>query len=225
MDFLIDPLLEIDEYNKVLSSINNYSIPVGITGPSDSQKAHIAYALCEHSGNKGIFIAYNEMQARRLYDDFAFFLEDRVLFFPAKEVIMHDVEAKSNDSVFQRTSALERMLEGSYNMLVTSAEAFSQVIVSREYFEKCILEFEPGTIVDLEQISRRLLEMGYDRVVIVENKGQFTVRGGIIDIFSVSCDYPVRIELLVHCVFQSNSDNTLLVIIYYIDTSYITFFQ
>jgi transcription-repair coupling factor (superfamily II helicase) len=195
MDFLIDPLLEIDEYNKVLSSINNYSIPVGITGPSDSQKAHIAYALCEHSGNKGIFIAYNEMQARRLYDDFAFFLEDRVLFFPAKEVIMHDVEAKSNDSVFQRTSALERMLEGSYNMLVTSAEAFSQVIVSREYFEKCILEFESGTIVDLEQISRRLLEMGYDRVVIVENKGQFTVRGGIIDIFSVSCDYPVRIEL------------------------------
>jgi transcription-repair coupling factor (superfamily II helicase) len=195
MDFLIDPLLEIDEYNKVLSSINNYSIPVGITGPSDSQKAHIAYALCEHSGNKGIFIAYNEMQARRLYDDFAFFLEDRVLFFPAKEVIMHDVEAKSNDSVFQRTSALERMLEGSYNMLVTSAEAFSQVIVSREYFEKCILEFEPGTIVDLEQLSRRLLKMGYDRVVAVENKGQFTVRGGIIDIFSVNCEYPVRIEL------------------------------
>ena len=71
---LIDPLLEINEYNQVLNSIRINSAPVNITGPSDSQKAHIAYAICEHLNLKGLYIAPNEMQARRLYEDFLFFV-------------------------------------------------------------------------------------------------------------------------------------------------------
>lgn len=195
MNYLIDPLFEIEEYNEILKSLKSYSIPISISGPSDSQKVHISCGICRHLGQKGIFIAFNEMQARRMYEDFSFFLGDDVLFLPAKEIMMHDVEAKSNDAIFQRLRVLDRIIEGSYSFLVTSAEAVSQKLMSRQLFESCVLKFSPGGKVDLTVLLQKLVEMGYERVNAVEAAGQFAIRGGIIDIFPVNLDYAVRVEL------------------------------
>jgi len=195
MEFLINPLLEIEEYKDILNSIRSYSGPVSVTGPSDSQKVHLTHAISEHTGKKGIYVAFNEMQARRMYDDFAFFIGEDALFFPSREIMLHDVEAKSYDSVFQRTKVLDRISEGRFRFLITSAEAISKVLVSKKYFKENILEIELGTRVNLGELPARLIEMGFERVDIVEGKGQFAIRGGIIDIFSINDEHAVRIEL------------------------------
>ncbi len=195
MDNLINPLLELDEYRQALKSAKEYKRPVNIVGPSESQKAHFCHAICTHAGYKGIYVAYNEMQARRFYEDFTYFMGDDVLFFPTKEVMLYDVEAKSNDAVYQRLSVLNKLLEGNFKLVVTSIEAISHKLIEPELFSKSIKKIATGSRIDLDSFSKELVMMAYERVESVERHGQFAIRGGIADVFSIDGDNPVRIEL------------------------------
>jgi transcription-repair coupling factor (superfamily II helicase) len=195
MNYLINPLLEIHEYNEILSALKNYIMPVNIGGPSDSQKAHISWAICKHLGLKGMFVAFNEMQARKIYEDFIFFAGEEVVFLPTKEIMMHDVEAKSYDAVFQRVKAIDRIVEGKYKFIITSAEASIHKLIPKKMFESNIISFSIGGRINLSELSKKLISMGYERLSVVEGSGQFAIRGGIIDIFSVDSDNAVRIEL------------------------------
>lgn len=195
MEFLIKPLKEIPEYCNILDSVKNGRTPVGVTGVSESQKAHLVYAVCSHLGLKGMYVTFNELQARKIHEDFSFFLGDDVLLFPSREIMMHDVEARSHDSIFQRLRVLDRMIEGRFGLVVVSAEALSQILASSAVFKQNTLNFTQGQRIKLDELSRKLVEMGYERVVTVEGPGQFSVRGGIVDLFSVNIEHPVRIEL------------------------------
>ncbi|MCR4436430.1 MAG: transcription-repair coupling factor [Clostridiales bacterium] len=195
MNFLTDPLLEIKEYNQILNFIKTGNTPVGIEGPSDSQKAHIAYGLCQHLKRRGIFIAFNEIQARKMYEDFSFFFGDDVLLYSSKEVMLYDIEAKSYEAVFQRLNALDRIVEGKYRFIVTSIEAAAQKLIPKDEFSGCILNFTLDGTADLTAVAQSLTAMGYERVDTVEGMGQFAVRGGIIDIFPVNSEFALRMEL------------------------------
>jgi transcription-repair coupling factor (superfamily II helicase) len=195
MSYIIDPLLELEEYRQALSSAKDYTRPVNITGPSESQKAHICHALCSHSGQKGIYVAFNEMQARKFYEDFTFFMGEDVLFYPTKEIMLYDVEAKSNDAVFQRLLVLDRILRGDFTFVVTSVEALSHKLVRPELFDKNRIEIGSDSRIDLEKLAQSLVMMAYEHVDSVERHGQFAIRGGIVDLFSIDSDSAVRLEL------------------------------
>ncbi|NTV91077.1 MAG: transcription-repair coupling factor, partial [Clostridiales bacterium] len=197
-DYLVSPLLEIEEYREALSDVRDAAglrKPINISGPSDSQKAHLCHALCLHSGRKGIFVAFNEMQARRYFEDFSFFLGEDAVFFPSKEIMFHDVEAKSYDAVYNRIKAVDRIASGNYSVIVTSVEAVSHKMIPPELFLASIIEINEGESINQEDIIRRLVMMAYERVDAVETAGQFAIRGGIIDVFSIDADYASRIEL------------------------------
>ncbi|MCX7711973.1 MAG: transcription-repair coupling factor [Clostridia bacterium] len=195
MKSLITPLRQIGEYNEILDTIKKNRLPLNISGPSDSQKAHLCYALCSHLNCKGLFITFNEMNARKMLEDFVFFHEEETVFFPSKEIMLHDVEAKSYDAVFQRLEALDRINSGDFKFVVTSAEAVAHKLISKKIFEQNTLSFKIGDRLDLDPLYNKLIAMGYERVHTVEGKGQFAVRGGIIDIYSINLAAAVRIEL------------------------------
>lgn len=195
MNYLISPLLELDEYNEILGAIQRYTAPVNVAGPSDSQKAHISYAICSHCNLKGIYVAFNEMHARKMYEDFSYFYGDDVLFFPSKEIMLHDVEAKSYDSIYQRLIVLDKLIKGDFKFIVTSAEAIMQKLMPLTLFQHSIETFVLGGRVNLIDLPQRLVSMGYERVSVVEGRGQFSIRGGIIDIFSIDSENAIRIEL------------------------------
>lgn len=195
MEYITNPLLEIDEYKRILDSIKKYENAVNIAGPSDSQKVHISYSLYRHLGIRGIYVTYNEMQARKLYEDFSFFMGDEAVYFPAREIMLHDVEAKSYDAAYQRLDLLHRIIEKRFGVIVVSIEAMVQKLVSPQLFIKSILEFTVGDSIDIAGLPHKLVSIGYERVVTVEGKGQFAVRGGIIDVFPVNSAYAVRVEL------------------------------
>lgn len=194
LNCMIQPLLEIDEYNQILKSIKDYSVPLNINGPSDSQKVHLAYAICSHLDIRGLFVTYNEMQARKLYDDFSYFLGDRAVLFTAKEIMLHDIAAKSNDAVHQRIKTLSRIAAGEYSVIVASAEAMMQKLVPLELFRQNMVAVKTGMRLWPGDLAAKLMQMGYERVAAVEGKGQFAVRGGIFDIFPVISDLPSRVE-------------------------------
>jgi transcription-repair coupling factor (superfamily II helicase) len=108
MKYFAYKLKEIDGYRELLDRISGKTKTVGISGPSDSQKVHICHAILEHSGQKGIYVTYNEIRARRAFEDFSMFMGDRALLFPAREVLMHDIEARSNESMHERLKTLYR---------------------------------------------------------------------------------------------------------------------
>ncbi len=195
MEFITNPLLEIDEYKTVLNSIKRYNNAINISGPSDSQKVHISYSLYRHLGIRGIYITYNEMQARKLYEDFSFFMGDEAVYFPAKEIMLHDVEAKSYDTAYQRLDLLNRIIENRFGIIVVSIEAMVQKLISPQLFSQSILEYKVGDRIEFTDLPHKLVSAGYERVSTVEGKGQFAVRGGIADIFPVNLTYAVRIEL------------------------------
>lgn len=195
MSCLINALSESTDYKNIINSIKKGVTPVDITGPSDSQKAHTSYFMCKSLNLNGMYIAYNEIQARKMHEDFTFFFGEDVLFFPKKEIMLYDVEAKSNDITFQRIGIFERLIKNDYKFIVTSAEAIIQKLVCKKIFEENILKIDINSTINLLDLSKNLITIGYERVSIVEGKGQFVVKGGIVDIFPVNIDYAVRIEL------------------------------
>lgn len=194
-EYLIDPLLESKAYMDVIDNIRRGETQTAINGPSESQKAHISYAICSHLNCKGIIIAYNELQARKIYEDFSNFFGKDVILFSSKEIMLHDVEAKSYDAVYERVIALDRILKHDYKFIVISAEAIVQKLIGKELFETSCLRFDHDNRIDLTLVIQKLISVGYERVTTVEGKGQFAVRGGIIDVFPINCESAYRIEL------------------------------
>jgi transcription-repair coupling factor (superfamily II helicase) len=195
MRYFTDKLKGIDEYRDVLGRISGKSRRISITGPSDSQKVHLCHAIAEHAGRRGIYVTYNEFQARKAFEDFSMLLGENALLFPAREVLMHDIEARSNESEHERIKALHRIITGEYGIIVASAEAMALKLVSPGVFKESTIEVGRNSIVDPGKISEKLVSIGYERVFEVEARGQFSIRGGILDIFSVNSSDPVRIEL------------------------------
>ncbi len=195
MNLFTDPLLKLNEYNILLESVRENKGTISVIGPSDSQKVHLIYSLCTHAKARGLFITYNEIQARRAFEDFSLFLGDDVLYFPPKETMLYNVEARSNDLIYQRVNALLRCIQGDYKVLVLPAESLIQMISPMKIFKDGILNLRIGTQIDLDEFISKLVLYGYERVELVEGKAQFAVRGGIIDIFSINNDQPLRIEL------------------------------
>lgn len=165
-----------------------------VTGISDSQKRHLAYWTACEAGMKGIYVAWNEMQARQALVDLSCLTGERAVFLPSREIMLYDVEARSFEQTYERITALTRILQGDYDFVVTSAEALLHQLMPPDQLSRYILALEAGQQMELETLEEKLLVMGYERVEKVEGKAQYAVRGGILDIFPINAELPARIE-------------------------------
>lgn len=165
-----------------------------IYGVSDAQKRHLAYTLSELSSMKGLYVAWNEMQARQAYMDISYLTGDQAVYLSNKEIMLYDVEARSFEQTYGRISSLVRILEKDYRFIVTSAEALMHFLMPPEAFRAHLVVLKPGDCFESSQLEQKLLEMGYERVEKVEGHGQYARRGGILDIFPVNTENPCRIE-------------------------------
>ena len=169
--------------------------PLSIYELSDSQKAHFTATVEYMTGSRVVYIAHNEYTAQRLYEDFGALYGRDALFFPAREIMLYDVEAKEYEIVFRRVGALDRLLSGDFAVAVMSVEAAVQFVPPPSLFRRMTHVFETGMRLDFQNISAGLIDMGYERVSAVEARGTFAVRGGILDVYPVDQEYAVRVEL------------------------------
>ena len=165
-----------------------------VHGISDSQKRHLSNTVAEISGLKGLYVAWNEMQARQAYLDLSYLTDDKAVYLSNREIMLYDVEARSFEQTRDRISSLARILKGDYKFIVTSVEALMHFIMDPEDFEKKLITLKPGDIVDWDTLEEKLLVLGYNREEKVEGRGQYAKRGGILDIYPVNSDMPCRIE-------------------------------
>lgn len=182
-----------DRIRDLTSALRHGEDPL-VSGLSDTQQRHLCHVLMHETRKKGVYVAWNEMQARKSLEDFRHFMPDGVVFLPNREVILYDVSARSFEQTYGRVQALERLLADDFRLLVTSAEAILHLLSPPDRFRGLTVVLEPGTVLPMGELTGKLIEMGYEREEKVEGRGQFAIRGGILDIFPIGSDLPCRIE-------------------------------
>lgn len=193
---LIDPLKEIDEYNKILYHIGEKNQSACATGLIDVQKPHMIYSLASHLQKPIMVITSSENRGKQIADDLGvLYKEDRVAVYPVQDIIFYDADVHSADITVGRMMVKDALVKDEKTTVVTSIEALVNKVMPKETLLDNIMELEVGQIIDLTQLQRQLVILGYERTNLVETVGQFAIRGGIIDVYPVTAKSLYRIEL------------------------------
>lgn len=187
-------MLKSKKFNKYLQDVKENKFPMSLSGLTDVAKVHMAYATALNVNKPFVIITYNEIQAKKLLKDLKYF-KDNILYFPKKEIVTYDIEAESRDIQNQRASVLNNIAMGKNPIIVTTIETLMQKIISKAEYEKDILEIDISKEYKLDNLKKTLVNLGYERCELVEGKGQFSIRGGIVDISPTYTDKGIRIEL------------------------------
>ncbi|WP_142413514.1 transcription-repair coupling factor [Hathewaya massiliensis] len=191
---LMNPLLENDKFLEIEEGIKKKNYPLGIYGISESAKAYLVSGIYEKIKKSILIVTYSDVEARNLYEDLNLYIPN-LYYLPTKELVFYNIDTISGDLRWERLKVIREILKDKKNVLITCVDALASVYTPVELFKENIYKFSVGDIIDTKVLSEKLVQCGYERTLTVENKGQFSIRGGIIDIFPPVTDMPYRIEL------------------------------
>lgn len=190
-----NPLLELQEYHNLEEALRRGQGPLQVTGALDSQKVHLMYHLGKERGyNWKLVVTYDDSRAKEIYEDFRSFTRD-VWLYPAKDLLFYSADIHGNLLTRQRIQVLRQLMESRGGVVVTTMDGLMDHLLPLQSLKTYEITVENGQVIDLEAWGRRLTLMGYERVAQVDGMGQYSIRGGIIDVFPLTEDVPVRIEL------------------------------
>ena len=190
-----NPLLELQEYDNLVQALKSGKGPLQVTGTLDSQKVHLMYELGEASAFAWkLVVTYDDTRAKEIYDDFRSFTS-QVWLYPAKDLLFYSADIHGNLMARQRIAVLRRLMEDREGVVVTTMDGLMDHLLPLKYLREQSITVESGQVIDLDVWKERLIAMGYERVAQVDGMGQFSIRGGIVDIFPLTEEVPVRIEL------------------------------
>ncbi len=192
MNELTKMLSNSEKFNSYIDDIKKTKSPSLLTGLTDVMKAYFAYATGEYVEKKICIITYNEIQARNIVKNLEFFT-NQVVFVPKKEIVTYDYLAESKDLPYERINSLNKIKQQKAQIVVTTIEAMMQAMLPEEVLYRHIIEFKVGSSYSLEKVKQDLVYLGYTRCDLIEGKGQFSLRGGILDI-AINEKKGVRIE-------------------------------
>ena len=193
-NLLIDPLKNLPSYSGLIEDINKDLSPLAVHGIIDENLGHISYGIFEDTSKPILLVTYDARKAKRLYEDIGSFT-DNVYFFESKDPLFFKIDSYSLDIESERIKILSKLARGENPIVVTYVDGVMDKLESLDSFKKNMISLNFESQVNIEDFGLRLVELGYKREDMVEEKGQFSIRGGIIDIFAADRDNPYRIEL------------------------------
>jgi len=192
MNTILGELGKNPKFCEYIKTIENKKSPIAISGLTDVGMTQMISATREFAKRPILVITYNEIQAQKILRDIKYFT-DKVYYLPKKEIVTYDYVAESKDLPYERIETLNKMQEMRTGVVITTIEAVLQKMISKKALYKNTLNFKVGDSENLETIKQKLVELGYVRCDLIEGRGQFSVRGGIVDI-SVNEKEGVRLE-------------------------------
>ena len=187
-----EPLLQLSEYENIRKNLKENECPVGVEGCVDAQKTHWMASFSQDYPVK-LIITHSEKRVKEIYEDYRFF-DRNVYSYPARDIIFYSADVHGQLMVRQRLSVIQKLLEGEALTVVTTIDGLMDSLLPPERLAERIIRLKEGAVADQESLVKRLVHMGFERAVQVESPGQFSVRGGILDVYNLAEDCPYRIE-------------------------------
>lgn len=192
MQALIGPLQELAEYGQIQDIIKREGRTAAVSGCVDSQKLHMIYGLSDGFRYK-VIVTYSDLKAKEIYEEYKFY-DRNVYLYPAKDLIFFQADIHGNNLIRERVKVMRRLLEKKPFTLVTTFAAFLTPQAQWKE-EKDTIFISREAQLEERELAEKLVNMGYEKTYQVESPGQFSVRGGIVDIFDLTEENPYRIEL------------------------------
>ena len=196
MQAVLAPLMELADFQDLIKERKKEKGMIQIAGCVSSQKTHLMYALgdgCEYR----VIAFSSEEKAKKAYDEYRLFT-DGVYLYPARDLLFYHADIKGNVLTDQRMQVLRALTgkeEGESVTVITTMDAFLDGLPRPEELSESRIMLSPGDVLDFTKFQERLVSLGYERESQIEGPGQFAVRGGILDIYPLTEELPVRIEL------------------------------
>ncbi|GMV94957.1 MAG: transcription-repair-coupling factor [Candidatus Hydrogenedentota bacterium] len=189
------PLPRLDFVDDVLRHLKGGDVEV--VGPWGSGKTLCALQAAED--RPLLIVAPGRIEAEGIFEDLLTFDDpERCALFPAWEVLPTDLMAPADDIVAERMNTLKRLLTardgGEAMRVVAPVRSLMQYVIQRDRLAQQTVSLAVGEERDLEELVMQLTKMGYERELMVEQRGQMSLRGGIFDVFPISSELPYRLE-------------------------------
>ncbi|MCR5595248.1 MAG: transcription-repair coupling factor [Lachnospiraceae bacterium] len=193
MRALLAPVREMEQYDKMQTTLARHAGALAVTGCSESQKLNMVYAFGEGYRSR-LIITYSDQRCRDMYEDYLFY-DKNTYIFPAKDMIFYEADVSGNQIERQRLKVLRCLIENRPVTMITTWSALMMPCVSPDIIRDNVVHLSVRDSLDLKQISKQLVKLGYSKRDMVENPGEFSVHGGILDVYDITEDNPFRIEL------------------------------
>lgn len=193
MQSFLNPFLQLKEYEDIHKKLKKNRGLIQVSGCIDSQKSHLIYGLGQEFSKK-LIITYSDRKAKEIYEDYRFF-DRNVRIYPARDLIFYQADIHSNLLVQQRMEVIRALLEEGDLTVITTLDSCMEHVLPLETFQNQVITIDETSTVDLDNLKEKFVSLGYERTAQVEASGQFAIRGGIIDIFPLTEETPIRIEL------------------------------
>ena len=190
MNYIIRDIISTEQFKKILSTNTH---PITISGIVCVEKSALACAYSNEKNKPVCIVTYNEIQAKKILNDLRFY-EEKVDFFPKREISVYDYDAASNDTLYDRINVLNKIYKNKTKIIVTTIEAVMQNMISKNALFLNTIKIKTGDTINFDNIKQTLKDMGYERTELIEGRGQFSSRGDILDI-SINAEEGIRIEL------------------------------
>lgn len=193
MKAFVEPLHSMSGFEDLIKEASKNKGLLSVSGCIDAQKPHMMFAFDDDRRNK-VIVTFSEQKAKELYEEYSFF-DPEVVYYPSKDILFYQSDIRGNVLTAERIRALKAIRENDRVTLITTFDALMNTMAPIKNMWDNVLKFKSGQALQLDEITKYLVKMGYEKEYQVDNMGQFSVRGGILDVFPLTEENPIRIEL------------------------------
>jgi len=193
MNLLLSALSSLPEYRALLAAVEAGQA-AAVSGVGQLARSHVTAALIRDSQRPALVVCQDDMAAQRMQAELSAFLGQQIPILPGREFTFYDAAVVSRGWEQKRLRQLYDLAEGKTRLLIASLDALSLRTMPRATLFTAAIRLRRGASYDLEDLANKLVAAGYARTTLVEGVGQFSIRGGILDVYSPSCDDPIRAE-------------------------------
>ena len=193
MELLLSALQQLPEYRALVARLEAGSV-AALSGAGQLPRSHMLAALARDLHRPALILCADDQAAQRTQLELAAFLPQAPALLPGREFTFCDASVVSRGWEHRRLTALWQLRRGELPVLVASLEALSLRTMPPAILDAAAIPLRPGMTLELDSLAARLTAAGYARTSLVEGPGQFSIRGGIVDVYAPNCDRPLRAE-------------------------------
>ncbi|MCA1322073.1 transcription-repair coupling factor [Bacillus tianshenii] len=187
---------ENEDFESILAGINEGLEEQLVSGISNSARSLFIASLYAERKAPVLLVTHNLYHAQKVYDDLASFLpEEELYLYPVNDVLAAEIGIASPELKAQRIEALNHWATKNNGIIITPIAGLKRMLPSKVKWQHSLLHIEVNKTIPLDNLADRLVRYGYQRVGMVATPGDFSIRGGIIDIYPLTEELAVRIEL------------------------------